>query len=134
MSVNAQTNTDMSVATTPINDDYEWIQYNERLRIIHSIKDDMYQMQSIVSACNSNKQIRHWFDNQSTKELLDEMQNFINNGSMGILPDDKTHENASAGIPADRNINNNASGRILPDDKIYENRPNLPIELRSRCI
>ena len=32
----------------------------------------MYQMQSIISACDSNKQARHWFDNDSTKELLRE--------------------------------------------------------------
>ena len=66
-----------------INDDYEWIQYNEKLRLIHSIKDDMYQMQSIVNACNSQKQIRHWFDNKSTKELLEY-------ASGKILPDEKT--------------------------------------------
>ena len=60
------------IVKEPINDNYEWIWYNSQLRIIHSIKDDMYQMQSIISACDSNKQARHWFDNDSTKELLRE--------------------------------------------------------------
>ena len=116
MSVNAQTNTDMSVATTPINDDYEWIQYNERLRIIHSIKDDMYQMQSIISACNSHKPCKDWFRNQSTVELLESAKN----ASGGIPLLEKTHENGSGGIP--------------PDRKIYENRPNLPNELKGTYI
>ena len=71
-----------TVIATPINDDYEWIQYNDKLRIIHSIKDDMYQMQSIISACNSNKPARHWFENQSTKDLI-------------------AHINACGGIPTD---------------------------------
>ena len=39
---NAATNT--NATTEPINDDYEYIQYNERLRIIHSKQDDMYQI------------------------------------------------------------------------------------------
>ena len=116
MSVNAQTNTDMSVVTTPINDDYEWVQYNERLRIVHSIKDDMYQMQSIISACNSHKLCADWFRNQSTKELLESAKN----ATMGIPLLEKTHENGSMGIP------------IV--EKIYENRPNLPNELRGYYI
>ena len=65
--VNSQLNTNMTAKTTPINEDYEWVKYNERLRVLHSIKDDMYQMQSIISACNSNKRPQHWFENQSTK-------------------------------------------------------------------
>ena len=74
-----------------INDDYEWIQYNKQLRIIHSIKDDMYQMQSIIDACNSRKQIRHWFENQSTKELINEFE--LQNSKVGILPVAKSYEN-----------------------------------------
>ena len=55
-----------------INNDYEWIQYNKRLRIIHSIKDDMFQMKSIIEALGSNKLPKNWFENQQTKELLAE--------------------------------------------------------------
>ena len=72
------------VTVETINDDYEWIQYNDKLRIIHSIKDDMYQMQSILTACNSKKLPKHWFENQSTKELLEHIS-----GSVGIPPDRK---------------------------------------------
>ena len=87
----------MSVTTNntlvyePINNDYEWIQYNKQLRIIHSIKDDMYQMQSIINTCDSLKQARHWFENQSTKELLNEFE--FERSSVGILPEEKLFEN-----------------------------------------
>ena len=74
----------MSVATTSINDDYEWIQYNERLRIIHSIKDDMYQMQSIISACNSNKQATRWFSLSETKDILNDLAT-VQNCTLEIL-------------------------------------------------
>ena len=69
-----------------INDDYEYIQYNDKLRLIHSIKDDMYQMNSIIKSCNSPKQGKHWFDNKSTKE-------FLENSSGRILPNEKLYEN-----------------------------------------
>ena len=78
----------MTSIVEPINADYEYIQYNEQLRIIHSIKDDMYQMQSIINSCHSNKPARHWFQNQSSKELLEHI-----NASGGISPDEKLYEN-----------------------------------------
>ena len=68
------TNT-VAIVSEPINDDYEWIQYNSKLRIIHSIKDDYFQMQSILTACNASdtKHADDWFKNQSTIELLSEI-------------------------------------------------------------
>ena len=68
------TNT-VAIVSEPINDDYEWVQYNSKLRIIHSIKDDYFQMQSILTTCNApdNKKAADWFENQSTKELLHEI-------------------------------------------------------------
>ena len=75
------TNTSFVANVEKINDEYEYIQYNEKLRLIHSIKDDMYQMQSIIASCNSKKQGKHWFDNKSTQE-------FIENASGRILPDE----------------------------------------------
>ncbi|KAK8841321.1 hypothetical protein M9Y10_027524 [Tritrichomonas musculus] len=68
---NAATNTEATVQ--PINENYEYIQYNQHLRLIHSIKDDMNQMQSIITACKSKKQAKDWFRNQSAQELLEEM-------------------------------------------------------------
>lgn len=87
-----------------INDDYEWIQYNNQLRIIRSIKDDTYQMQSIIDACRSNKLAKDWFNNQSTKELLSQFD----------------HEKLS--------------GRILPVAKSYEKRDRLCNGLRSYYV
>ena len=88
----------------PINDNYEYIQYNAHLRVIHSIKDDMYQAQSIITACNSNKLAKHWFENQSTKELLHSFDS----------------EKPTAGIPTLA--------------KSYEKRDDLPNGLRGYYI
>ena len=59
----------MSINTTTpnaiiekINDDYEWIQYNEKLRLIHSIKDDMYSI--IISISN---EYNGWCTKRKTK-------------------------------------------------------------------
>jgi hypothetical protein len=61
-----------SKATTiRINDDYKWIQYNEDLRLLHSIKDDMYQGQSIIKALGVEKRFRDWLANDQTKELIE---------------------------------------------------------------
>ena len=74
-----------------INCDYEWIQYNNQLRVIRSIKDDMYQMQSIINACNSNKLAYHYFENQSTKDVLDEFE--LEKSTLGIPRFAKSWEN-----------------------------------------
>ncbi len=97
-------NIPMSAIVEPINDEYEYIQYNEKLRLIHSIKDDMYQMQSIITACNSIKQIKHWLENQSTKELLQEFES----------------QKSTLGIP-----------RL---EKSYEKRDDVPINLRGYYV
>ena len=55
--------------------EYEWVQFNKQLRLIRSVKDDMYQMQSILTACFApdTKHTDDWFKNQSTQELLSEI-------------------------------------------------------------
>ena len=93
-----------SINVERINDDYEFIQYNAHLRIIHSIKDEMYQMQSIITACKSNKQAYHWFENQTTKELLQEFES----------------QKSTLGIP-----------RL---EKSYEKRDDVPINLRGYYV
>ncbi|KAI5485087.1 KilA, N-terminal/APSES-type HTH, DNA-binding family, partial [Trichomonas vaginalis G3] len=65
-------NTTTAIVHEDINEEYEYIQYNKQLRLIRSVKDDMYQMQSILNALRSTKQAYHWFENQQTKELLEE--------------------------------------------------------------
>ena len=70
-------NTTTVIVHEAINEEYEWIQYNKQLRLIRSVKDDMYQMQSILTACFApdNKKPQDWFRNQSTIELLNEAEN-----------------------------------------------------------
>ena len=80
---NAATNT--NATTQAINNDYEYLQYNQHLRIIHSKQDDMYQMQSIITACKSTKNAFHWFENKSTKE-------FLENATLGIPSLEKLYE------------------------------------------
>ena len=84
-------NTNNKLVYEPINDDYEWIQYNKQLRIIHSVKDDMYQIQSIINACESTKQAYHWLENQSTKELLSEFE--LEKSNLGFPRVAKSYEN-----------------------------------------
>ena len=73
---NTATNT--NATTQPINNDYEYIQYNQHLRIIHSKQDDMYQMQSIITACHSKKQPTRWFNLHESNEILNELAGMQN--------------------------------------------------------
>ena len=59
-----------SILRESINNDYEWIQYNNDLRIIRSKKDDMFHAQSILNALGSNKKLRNWFNNKETQDLI----------------------------------------------------------------
>ncbi|KAI5504446.1 KilA, N-terminal/APSES-type HTH, DNA-binding family [Trichomonas vaginalis G3] len=70
-------NTTTVIVHEAINEEYEYIQYNKQLRLIRSVKDDMYQMQSIMNALLSTKQAYHWFENQQAKELLEEFPHMI---------------------------------------------------------
>ena len=69
---NTKTNTNKLIYER-INDDYEWIQYNKQLRVIRSIKDNMYQMQSIISACGSNKQATRWVNSENRSAIFNEI-------------------------------------------------------------
>ncbi|EAY10214.1 hypothetical protein TVAG_118660 [Trichomonas vaginalis G3] len=68
-------NTTTAIVHEAINEEYEYIQFNKQLRLIRSVKDDMYQMQSILTACFApdTKHTDDWFRNQSTQELLSEI-------------------------------------------------------------
>mgnify|MGYP001059904798 CR=1 FL=1 len=106
MTTNTSAPNTTNTLTEQINENYEWIQYNEHLRLIHSIKDDMYQMQSIINACNSRKEARHWFRNESTKEFLEAFDNELASGRK--IPDDETE-----------------GGRKIPPSKSWEKRMEL---------
>ncbi len=49
---------------------FEWYQYNEDLRIIHSVEDDMFHAQSILRALGSTKDLSNWRRLKQTEELL----------------------------------------------------------------
>ncbi|KAI5547008.1 KilA, N-terminal/APSES-type HTH, DNA-binding family [Trichomonas vaginalis G3] len=84
-------NTTIAIVHEVINEEYEYIQYNKQLRLIRSVKDDMYQMQSIMNALRSTKQAYHWFENQQTKELLEEFPHMI--ASLGKPREEIPYEN-----------------------------------------
>ncbi|EAX80865.1 hypothetical protein TVAG_004990 [Trichomonas vaginalis G3] len=83
-------NTTTAIVHEAINEEYEWVQFNKQLRLIRSVKDDMYQMQSILTACFApdTKHADDWFKNQSTQELLSEIS--LDRLFSGLH---KTHEN-----------------------------------------
>ncbi|EAX67684.1 hypothetical protein TVAG_510010 [Trichomonas vaginalis G3] len=99
----------------PINEEYEYIQYNKQLRLIRSVKDDMYQMQSILTACYApdTKLPKDWFRNQSTIELLNEAQR-------DILFSENSEEQRV--------------GKKPQSPKLYENREKLPNGLRGYYV
>ena len=69
-----------------INEEYEWVQYNKQLRLIHSIKDDMYQMKSIVDALSPplTKEPRKWLELYSTKELIKGFEELVKNSEIQV--------------------------------------------------
>ncbi|EAX78618.1 hypothetical protein TVAG_079070 [Trichomonas vaginalis G3] len=108
-------NTTTVIVHEAINEEYEWVQYNKQLRLIRSVKDDMYQMQSILTACFApdTKVPKDWFRNQSTIELLNEAQR-------------------------DRLFSENREeqrvGEKPQSPKLYENREKLPNGLRGYYV
>ncbi|EAX73336.1 hypothetical protein TVAG_333800, partial [Trichomonas vaginalis G3] len=105
-------NTTTVIVHEDINEEYEWVQFNKQLRLIRSVKDDMYQMQSILTACFApdTKLPKDWFRNQSTQELLSEAQR-------DILFSENSEEQRVGGKPQ--------------SPKLYENREKLPNGLRG---
>ncbi|EAX93365.1 hypothetical protein TVAG_406290 [Trichomonas vaginalis G3] len=108
-------NTTTVIVHEAINEEYEYIQFNKQLRLIRSVKDDMYQMQSILTACFApdNKKPQDWFRNQSTIELLNEAEN----STTGFLVVAKTRVGEKPQSP-----------------KLYENREKLPNGLRGYYV
>ncbi|EAY17779.1 hypothetical protein TVAG_016090 [Trichomonas vaginalis G3] len=108
-------NTTTVIVHEAINEEYEYIQYNKQLRLIRSVKDDMYQMQSILTACFApdTKLPKDWFRNQSTQELLSEAQR-------DILFSENSEEQRV--------------GKKSWSPKLYENREKLPNGLRGYYV
>ena len=55
---------------TPINSELEYYEYNDELKLVHLIKEDMFQCKSILDSLKSTKQTNHWLENKDTKELI----------------------------------------------------------------
>ncbi|EAY20550.1 hypothetical protein TVAG_239240 [Trichomonas vaginalis G3] len=108
-------NTTTVIVHEAINEEYEWVQFNKQLRLIRSVKDDMYQMQSILTACYApdTKLPKDWFRNQSTQELLSEVQR-------DILFSENSEEQRV--------------GKKPQSPKLYENREKLPNGLRGYYV
>ncbi|EAX81717.1 hypothetical protein TVAG_174360 [Trichomonas vaginalis G3] len=108
-------NTTTVIVHEAINEEYEWVQFNKQLRLIRSVKDDMYQMQSILTACYApdTKLPKDWFRNQSTQELLSEAQR-------DILFSENSEEQRV--------------GKKPQSPKLYENREKLPNGLRGYYV
>ncbi|EAX80763.1 hypothetical protein TVAG_489090 [Trichomonas vaginalis G3] len=108
-------NTTTVIVHEAINEEYEWVQFNKQLRLIRLVKDDMYQMQSILTACFApdTKLPKDWFRNQSTQELLSEAQR-------DILFSENSEEQRV--------------GKKPQSPKLYENREKLPNGLRGYYV
>lgn len=55
---------------TPISENLEYYEYNDELKLIHLIKEDMFQYKSILDSLKSNKQTSDWLRNENTKRLI----------------------------------------------------------------
>ncbi|EAX78237.1 hypothetical protein TVAG_034540 [Trichomonas vaginalis G3] len=126
-------NTTTAIVHEAINEEYEYIQFNKQLRLIRSVKDDMYQMQSILTACFApdTKKPQDWFRNQSTIELLNEAENsttdffVVAKTRVGKKPQSpKLYENSEE----------QRVGKKPQSPKLYENREKLPNGLRGYYV
>ncbi|EAX76398.1 hypothetical protein TVAG_102210 [Trichomonas vaginalis G3] len=108
-------NTQTAIVHEVINEEYEYIHIHKQLRLIRSVKDDMYQMQSILTACFApdTKLPKDWFRNQSTIELLSEAQR-------DVLFSENSEEQRV--------------GKKSQSPKLYENREKLPNGLRGYYV
>ncbi|EAY21780.1 hypothetical protein TVAG_238060 [Trichomonas vaginalis G3] len=123
-------NTTTAIVHEAISEEYEWVQFNKQLRLIRSVKDDMYQMQSILTACFApdTKVPKDWFRNQSTIELLNEAQR-------DRLFSENREEQRVGEKPQSPKLYENREklrvGEKPQSPKLYENRENLPNGLRG---
>lgn len=58
---------------TPINTKLEYYEYNDELKLVHLIEEDMFQCKSILNSLKTSKDKRtnHWKENKDTKELIE---------------------------------------------------------------
>lgn len=56
---------------TPINTELEYYEYNNELKLVHLIKEDMFQCKSILDSLQCNRHTNEWKRNKDTKELIE---------------------------------------------------------------
>ncbi|EAX84543.1 hypothetical protein TVAG_466310 [Trichomonas vaginalis G3] len=126
-------NTTTAIVHEAISEEYEWVQFNKQLRLIRSVKDDMYQMLSILTACFApdTKVPKDWFRIQSTIELLNEAQR-------DRLFSENREEQRVGEKPQSPKLYENREklrvGEKPQSPKLYENRENLPNGLRGYYV
>ncbi|EAX69963.1 hypothetical protein TVAG_544590 [Trichomonas vaginalis G3] len=123
-------NTTTAIVHEAINEEYEWVQFNKQLRLIRSVKDDMYQMQSILTACFApdTKVPKDWFRNQSTIELLNEAQRDR------LFSENREEQRVGEKPQSPKLYENREEQRVgekPQSPKLYENREKLPNGLRG---
>ncbi|EAX89688.1 hypothetical protein TVAG_471600 [Trichomonas vaginalis G3] len=126
-------NTTTVIVHEAISEEYEWVQFNKQLRLIRSVKDDMYQMQSILTACFApdTKKPQDWFRNQSTQELLSEAQRDI------LFSENSEEQRVSEKPQSPKLYENREEQRVSKkpqSPKLYENREKLPNGLRGYYV
>ncbi|EAX84625.1 hypothetical protein TVAG_023000 [Trichomonas vaginalis G3] len=126
-------NTTTVIVHEAINEEYEYIQFNKQLRLIRSVKDDMYQMQSILTACFApdTKLPKDWFRNQNTQELLSEAQRDI------LFSENSEEQRVSKKPQSPKLYENREEQRVSKkpqSPKLYENREKLPNGLRGYYV
>lgn len=56
----------------PINTELEYYEYNDELKLVHLIKEDMFQCKSILNSLNcEDKRVNNWVRNNDTKDLIE---------------------------------------------------------------
>lgn len=75
----------LEIKPHPEDNDFEFVQFNEQLRLVRCKKDGMYLAQSIRRALNSTYNLRSWFTLPDNKEMLNAMLEYGNYGSMDAI-------------------------------------------------
>ena len=60
----------------PINEDYEWVQYNSDLRLIHHIDSDMYQLESLLDCIPIDYNVDDVLSDPEIQELIETVNDY----------------------------------------------------------
>lgn len=77
---------------------FEYYEYNDDLKLIHSVEDDMFQAKSIIDSLGSNKKTSEWLSNKDTKELIEGFRSVNGNSRLHDKKEPYKGNNAVRGI------------------------------------